>query len=181
MDIRVIAVMPLAIGQRIGSGVISGLCSQGMPMPIIICATEGVIHSQRMQLPDRFVGESRSRSLCIESVKHTGCDYVLSIDRDIVLTDKNAVADMVTALDAEPETGYVALWAERGNPPQSVYSDHVALKCCLFRSTVFSDLNFSAQHRGCTCLTVMRQAASIGYTGRYLDYKNRGYEIEMVN
>lgn len=37
-------------------------------------------------------------------------NYILMMDRDIILTDKNAILDMINVLDIEFNIGYVALW-----------------------------------------------------------------------
>jgi len=76
--------MPLAIGQVVDERVLSGLklnnCS------LIVCCTAGVVDSNKNYSAERLNGEIASRQLCVENAKHLKSQYILSIDRDIVLT-----------------------------------------------------------------------------------------------
>ncbi len=172
------ALIPIAIGQAIGTGVLAGLQRQTISVNPVICAAEGVINSQRNYSPERLQGEIRSRDLCVANAVNIPGKYVLSIDRDIVLTDDNTLADMINVLDSDQSVGAVSLWF--GNvAKKTVYLPHISLQCCLFRRNLFCKLDFT-QHKyeyGCTCQTVKKQIEVQGYKGRYLDFKKRAEEI----
>lgn len=174
------ALIPIAIGQVIGAGVLAGLQRQTVSVNPVICAAEGVINSQRNYSPGRLQGEIRSRELCVANAANIPGKYVLSIDRDIVLTDENTLADMIKALDSEPSTGCIALWFGRC-AKTTVYLPHISLKCCLFRRSVFCNLDFTKCQAGCTCQTVKQQVDAQGYKGRYFEFIRRGFELEMVD
>jgi hypothetical protein len=172
-----IVVMPLAIGQYPAPGVLDGIRAQSVPSTPVLCFTNGVINSQRNYSPERTIGEVSSRKL---SQDNASGKYVLSIDRDIVLEDRNTVSDMVSFLGANSDVVACAVYF--GKVPKrkqngELYFDlpHVDLKCVLFRTEFFKSIEFNIKDR-CTCLTVRNKALKQNKIYRFIDFKKRAKE-----
>lgn len=172
-----IALIPIAIGQTIDHRVFEGIRNQTIPLSPIICAAKGVIDSQGNYCLERVRGEVQSRDLQVQNAKHLKGEYILSIDRDIVLTDRHAVQAMVECLQENQELGAVGLWFERGRKI-TVWLPHIYFKCILFRREVFSKIDFTKHDvRSCSCYTVKQQIEGMGLKIRYLDFERRGVEM----
>jgi hypothetical protein len=170
--------IPIAIGQCINPLVLSGLKAQTVPCDINVCAAQGIVDSQRNYCSDRIAGEIKSRDLCVSNTKKIKCDYVLSIDSDIVLTDNKSIELMHNCLLKDSSLGAVALWFDRGKK-NTLWLPHVTLKVMLFKKLVFEKIDFTEHRCSCTCNTVKKQIEKLGYKVRYIDFVNRGYEINQ--
>lgn len=172
--------IPKATGQDIPDAVLQGIDLQTIPCTPIVCATEGVVDSQRNPSPERVAGELSSRRLCQQRAAKDD-DIVLMMDRDCVLTDPMAIADMVWDLRACPTVGAVALWFGRCpkiTPKRNLhYMKHTVMKCALYRKEVFLNLDFRYLTETCTCNMVKAQIENMNYKYRYLDFKHRAFEI----
>lgn len=169
--------IPLAAGQTINSEVFKGIHDQSVLLSPIVCAAKGVIDSQRNCCLERVRGEVQSRDLQVQNAKHLKGEFILSIDRDIVLKDSRAVQAMVDCLQEHNGLGAVGLWFGKGTKT-TVWLPHVYFKCVLFRREIFSRIDFSKHNMNtCSCNTVKCQIEQMGYKIRYLDFVNRGKEI----
>lgn len=102
--------IPISTGQTIDYEVIKGILIQKIPTTLFICSSSGIINSNRNYSFERTQGEIKSRELCTLNALKMKSNYILMMDRDIILTDKNAILDMINVLDIEFNIGYVALW-----------------------------------------------------------------------
>lgn len=172
-----IVLIPISNKQTIDSKVIEGLKTQTIPCEYVACVAEGVKHSQGVQSPERVAGEIRSRKLQVLEAQSISAEFVLSMDRDIVLENHEAVNDMVDCMIENEELGAVALWFKQGRKT-TPFLPHIPLKCMLFRSAILAKIDFDKIETGeCTCVLVKRQIEQMRYKVRYLDFVNRGKEI----
>lgn len=172
-----IVLIPLSDKQCIDNRVLHGLQLQSVLCTQLTCIAAGVESSQGIQSPERIAGEIKSRTLQVQQAVNSTNEYILSMDRDIVLTDPNAIHEMIDCLWQNRELGAVALWFAQGRKT-TVWLPHVHLKCMLFRREVLAKIDFDkTDERGCTCNAVKYQIEAMGYKVRYLDFVNRGKEI----
>jgi len=175
-----IVLIPVSDKQIIDSRVLHGLQLQSVPCTQLTCIAAGVENSQGIQSPERIAGEIRSRNFQVQQAINCTDDFVLSLDRDIVLTDPNAIHEMIDCLWQNRELGAVAMWFGKGRKT-TVWLPHVHLKCVLFRREVLSKIDFDKTDvRGCTCNAVKCQIEAMGFKIRYLDFVNRGKEISYT-
>jgi hypothetical protein len=176
-----IVLIPISDKQRIDSRVLHGLQLQSVPCIQLSCIAAGVENSQGIQSLGRIAGEIRSRTLQVQQSINCTDEYILSMDRDIVLTDPNATHEMIDCLWQNKDLGAVALWFGQGMKT-TVWLPHVHLKCVLFRREVLARIDFDKTDvRGCTCNAVKCQIEEQGFKIRYLDFVNRGKEISYTN
>lgn len=172
-----IVLIPLSDKQYIDRDVFNGLKIQSVPCTPLICIAKGVQSSQGNRTLERTLCEMQSRDLQVQNAKNLRGELVLSIDRDVVLSDPNAVQTMIDCLNANPELGAVGLWFGKGRKT-TVWLSHVYFKCVLFRRSVFARLDFTKHNiNTCSCNTVKCQIEEMGFKIRYLDFVNRGKEI----
>lgn len=172
-----IALIPLSDKQYIDKRVFEGLKNQSIPCSPVICIAKGVQNSQGNRTLERTLCEMQSRDLQVQNAMNMTGEFILSIDRDIVLSDPDAVQTMVDCLNENPELGAVGLWFGKGRKI-TVWLSHVYFKCVLFRREVFSRIDFSKHNMNtCSCNAVKCQIEQMGYKIRYLDFVNRGIEI----
>lgn len=172
-----IALMPIAAEQTIDSRVMDGLRNQTTPCSLIVCATKGIVDSQRVYNADRATGESASRDMCSDTAKWLRNQYVLSIDRDVQLTDKTAIELMVGKLNTRPDLGAVALSFEEW-PKQDLYPHHINIRCTVFRRELFAFAPWKQiQRYRCACSVVRDYLKYWNFGIEYLDYKPRAIEL----
>jgi hypothetical protein len=174
-----IALLPISTNQYISNDVLTGLKLQSVPLSLIICATPGVQNSEGVYTEERVRCECNSRQRQVNTAKGLSDrhKYVLSLDRDIVLTDPYAVDQMVRALESEPDLGTVALYFGKGRKV-SLFMPHVSIQCMLFRRNLFSKIDFSLMYGfSCTCQLTKSQIEAMNMRIRYLDFNRYGHEI----
>lgn len=122
--VRMLIVTPIAIGEVIHQAVIQGVSQIGAPWLIV---------SSQPAFPgyERELSINHTRALLhAEAVKHLDwVDYVLLLDSDVVIQDKDAIVKLKQAL----ESGLLAACVKTKN------SDHVLGACALVRASFYKD------------------------------------------
>jgi hypothetical protein len=169
------ALIPIPTGQVINEKVMEGLKKQSIRTEPIICAAEGVINSQRNYSPERIVGETRSRKKTQKEAKKITDPYVLLLDRDVVLTDRNAIKDMKNFMDKNTDVNAVALYFGRF-PKVTTKLRHVVIRCVLIRRKVFVGMDLTMTEKNdCFCNVIKRGCKE---KIEYLDFKCRTFELK---
>lgn len=172
---RIPALIPLANGNAPVSGCLQSLARQTVCCYPVLCYAQGVEgDTNRNYNPERVKGEARARKVQQINALAIGAKYILTIDRDVVLTNNSAIEKLVQILDREPRTGAVAVNFD-GQIKIRLDLPHVDMKCMLYRTELFAKIDFDIR-MGCLCKTSIEHLKKLRYKTRYESFVIRGEE-----
>ena len=130
----------------IPEAVMTSILNQGVPLNIHICAHIGTgAWKSRQYLKDRYPKD---------------CDYVLTMDNDIVLPD-NAIVNLIQFLENNPD--FAAIGISKQFKPVSVSEEpHIDAAPLLFRPHIYDQLTYR-HDQYCECLDMTRDLRNMNH------------------
>lgn len=154
--------IPIKQGELISPIVLHGISSQTIHLNVVVSTQDPDLNEQR----EKSINNNRHQlQKCIVDYKEK---YIVLLDSDVVLTDKNTIASMMSYLDENNDVGCVAIDTKNLSMKDN---SHVILACAVIRYEIYKTIDYSKSYQ-CQCFII-----SSACTCRYIN-EISAYELD---